>query len=77
MDHTLSTYLTIRCLTEGRTSNEHTKLIDNTFDYVTLGDEIGLRVLPDGCITFSCDNRHVKPLFNIDLTVNDNPAVQQ
>ncbi|CAF4950865.1 unnamed protein product [Rotaria sp. Silwood1] len=77
MDHTLSAYLTIRCLIDGKSSNEHTILIDTSFDHLTLGDEIGLRVLPDGYITFSCDNRHVKPLFNIDLTVNDNPAVQQ
>jgi hypothetical protein len=77
MDHTLSTYLTIRCLTDGHSSNENTKLIDATFGHLTLGDEIGIRVLPDGHITFSCDNRHVKSLFNIDLTVNDNPQVQQ
>ncbi|CAF2506685.1 unnamed protein product [Rotaria sp. Silwood2] len=77
MDHTVSTYITIRCLIDGRSSNEHTTLIDASFDHLTLGDEIGLRVLPDGYVTFSCDNRHVKPLFNIDLTVNDNPAVQQ
>ncbi|CAF1084560.1 unnamed protein product [Adineta steineri] len=77
MDHTLSNYLTIRCLTDGKSSNEHTKLIDTTFDHLTLGDEIGIRILPDGHITFSCDNRNVKPLFHIDLTVNDNPQVQQ
>ena len=77
MDHTLPPYLTIRCLTNGTSSNIHTKLIDRTFDYLTLGDEIGIRVLPDGHITFSCNNRHVKSLFDIDLTVNDNSAVEE
>jgi hypothetical protein len=77
MDHTLSKYLTIRCLTNEQPSNEHTKLIDASFDHLTLGDEIGIRVLSDGQITFSCNNRNVKPLFNINLTVNDNPEVQQ
>jgi len=76
MDHTLSTYLTIRCLTNGHPSDDQKKLIDTSFDHLTLGDEIGIRVLPDGHITFSCNNRNVKPLFNIDLTVNDNPLVQ-
>lgn len=77
MDHTLPAYLTIRCLTDGRASNEHSKFIDSSFDHLTLGDEIGIRVAPSGQITFSCNNRHVKPLFNIDLTVNDHPEVQE
>lgn len=76
MDHTLSNYLTIRCLTDGRSSKEHTKLIDPSYEHLTIGDEIGIRVQPDGQITFSCDNRHVKPLFTIDLTVNDNRQVE-
>ena len=77
MDHTLPAYFTIRCLTDGTPSTEHTKLIDTAFDHIMLGDEIGIRVLPEGLLTFSCDNRNVKPLFNINLTVNDNPQVQQ
>ncbi|UJR27864.1 hypothetical protein I4U23_009129 [Adineta vaga] len=77
MDHTLSTYFTIRCLTDETSSSEHTKSIDSTFDHITLGDEIGIRVQPEGLVTFSCDNRNVKPLFNINLSVNDNPQVQQ
>jgi len=77
MDHTLSKYLTIRCLTNGQSSNDHTKLIDTSFDHLTLGDEIGIRVLSDGQITFSCNNKNVRPLFNIDLTVNDNPQVKE
>lgn len=76
MDHTLNGYLTIRCLTNGHTSNEHTKSIDTSLGHLTLGDEIGIRVLPDGKLTFSYNNRNVKPLFTIDLTVNDNPLVQ-
>jgi hypothetical protein len=76
MDHTLPTYLTIRCLTNGHPIEDHTKLIDTSFDHLTLGDEIGIRVTPDGHITFSCNNRSVKSLFSIDLTVNDNPQVQ-
>jgi hypothetical protein len=76
MDHTLPAYLTIRCLTNGHSLNEHIKSIDKSFDHLTLGDEIGIRVLPTGHITFSCNNRNVKPLFDIDLTVNDNPQVR-
>lgn len=72
MDHTLSNYFTIRCLTNNRLSEAHTKLIDATFDYITLGDEICVRVEKDGNLTLSVNNRAVKPLFRIDLTVNDN-----
>ena len=71
MDHRLSNYFTIRCLTDDRAAEEHTKVIDRTFDHLTVGDEIGIRVQPDGQVTFSCNNRHVKPLFQVDLTVND------
>ena len=71
MDHTLSTYLTIRCSTNGQPSEEHTKLIDLSYEHIDIGDELGLRVQPDGKVAFSCNNRHVSILFQLDLTVND------
>lgn len=77
MDHTLPTYFTVRCLTNGQSSERHSKIIDQTYDHIALGDEIGLRVLRDGDIAFSCNNRNVKSLFNIDLTVNDHSQVTQ
>jgi len=75
MDHTQSVYMIIQCLIEGRISPDHSKLIDPEFVHLNVGDEIGIRVQPDGNLTFSCNNQHVKPLFHVDLTVNDNPDV--
>jgi hypothetical protein len=77
MDHTLPSYFTIRCLTNGQLQDKHSKLIDTTFVHMKLGDEIGIRVLRDGQIAFSCNNGNVKPLFNIDLTVNDHSQVRE
>jgi hypothetical protein len=77
MDHTLPSYLTIRCLINGQSSDKHSKLIDTTSAHITLGDELGVRVLRDGQIAFSCNNRNVKTLFNIDLTVNDHSQVKE
>lgn len=75
MDHTLSNYFTVRCLTNDRSSDEHSKLIDLSYDHLTLGDEICVRVTKDGTLTLSVNNRTVKSLFRIDLTVNDNSQV--
>ena len=72
MDHTQSNYFTVRCLTNNRSSDEHSKLIELGFDHITLGDEICVRVAKDGNLTLSVNNRAVKTLFRIDLTVNDN-----
>ena len=77
MDHTQSNYCIVRCLINDKPSLEHTKLIDSSFDYLCNGDEIGIRVLPNGSITFSCNNRRLKQLFQIDLTVNDDPQVRK
>ncbi len=75
MDHTLSPYLTVRCLTNDQASDKHSKLIDTSSAHIALGDELGIRVLRDGQIAFSCNNRNAKNLFNIDLTVNDHSQV--
>ena len=77
MDHTLPPYFAIRCLTNGQSSERHSKMIDQTYDQINLGDEIGLRVSREGDIVFSCNNRNIQTLFKIDLTVNDHSQVNK
>ncbi|CAF0960652.1 unnamed protein product [Didymodactylos carnosus] len=79
MDHTKSSYFTLHCLIDGQIAPnpELSKEINSEFTHLSIGDEIGIRVKPNGCITFSSNNRNIKDLFTIDLTVNDNPQVEK
>jgi hypothetical protein len=77
MDHTQGTYMTVRCLTNDRPTDACRKSMAIPFDKITINDEIAVHVSPTGCLTFSCNNRQIKKLFNIDLTVNDKANVQR
>jgi hypothetical protein len=70
MDHTFSNYLTVRCLTDGIGSDKDTKLVDGSFGCLRVGDELGIRVRPNGKLTFSCNNRTVKHLLHVGPVQN-------